>query len=227
MPFDPEAPPQCTYMDALGHWRCIRILGHVGEHDQGVEAMKDLLAEVSGDQTVTGDQTKALARPEVPDLPVHSAPALPDKEPPRLLTPQEIRRIGAMQVEDERVSGITDFLDQQRLVYEDCSKQQLMNALLDRDKTLALEGRQLADGRIQGRLLREFVRGVLSMADHAALRSVGDGTKAGTIEKLLLAMGAEPADLRQIKQDGTTLGNTEREDRDAERTEKWKKETGQ
>lgn len=159
----------------------------------------------------------------VPDLPVHHAPQV-GTERPKILTPEQIRRIGALQVEDERVQGITDFLLEQRRVYRDnYSKEELIEALLDRDRTLALEGRQLADGRIQGRLLREFVRATLNMADHTSLRNVNDGSKAAAIERLLLALGAEPADLRQIKQDGTTLGSADREDKAVERTEQWKK----
>lgn len=155
-----------------------------------------------------------------PDLPVHHAPMLSEDIPrPKILTPTEIRRIGAFQVEEERSLGVDQFVEEQRRVYETCSKEQLLEALLDRDRTTALEGRQLADGRIGGRLLREFVRGTLNMADAAALRRAGDGTQAGTVEKLLSALGAEPADLRQIKQAGTTLGDADREAVQAEKNQ--------
>lgn len=147
-----------------------------------------------------------------PDLPVHHAPVLnADSERPKILTAEEIRRIGALQVEEERSSGLTQFLAEQRGIYEDMSKEQLIEALLARERVLALEGRQLADGRIGGQLLREFVRGLLVQSDHAALRRIGDATKTGQVEQILQALGAPPADASQLKRHGTTLGDADKE----------------
>jgi hypothetical protein len=133
----------------------------------------------------------------------------------RTLTPEEIRRIGALQVKNNRDLSMEQFCDEQRRTYEQLSKEELINLLVERDRGLAAEGRALADGRIQGRILREFVRGVLHMADHSALRSIErDGTKTSLVERLLLAMGAEPADARQLKLHGTTMGRTDDEQDD-------------
>lgn len=129
--------------------------------------------------------------------------------PPRevkILTPTEVRRIGAMQMADIRDLAMEEFCELQRRTYRQVDHERLVELLVERDRALAAEGRQLADGRIQGRLLREFVRGVLAYADHAALRRVGDATRTGKIEEILLALGAEPTELRQLKRHGTTLG---------------------
>lgn len=136
----------------------------------------------------------------------------PPKAEPKTLTPTEIRRLGAMQVADIRDDLMEQFCDQQRLTYEQLPKERLVQLLVERDRGLAAEGRALADGRIQGRLLREFVRGVLNYADHAALRKVGDGTRTGKIEEILKALGAEPTDLRQLRLHGTTLGPEQTEE---------------
>lgn len=130
----------------------------------------------------------------------------PPNIPPKPLTPTEIRRIGAMQQVEYRDLAMEQFCDEQRRVYRDLSEEQLIELLVERDRSLASEGRALADGRVQGKLLREFVRGVLNYADHAGLRRVGDATKTGKIEEILEALGAEPADLRQLRLHGTTLG---------------------
>lgn len=138
---------------------------------------------------------------------VQSTTALEAPPPkPKILSQMEIRRIGAMQVEDLKDEALDKFVEQQREVYQEVSRAELIETLLDRDRQLALEGRQLADGRIGGRLLREFVRGILSGLDSK------DPQK---IERMLLGMGAEPADLRQLRKQGTTLGPEDsQEDRD-------------
>lgn len=131
----------------------------------------------------------------------------------RLLTTQEIRRVGALQVEEQRDEAAGIFLDQQRQGYKDYSKEELIRELVRRDSTSLHEGRALADGRMAGALLREFVRGTLQLADHGSLRAVDrqglrldDGNKTGTIENILRALGAEPADNRTLRLEGHTLG---------------------
>jgi hypothetical protein len=113
------------------------------------------------------------------------------------LTPQQIRRLGALQVEDIADEAMEQFLSQQRAVYEDTSREELIQTLLDRDRNLASEGRAMANGLTGARLLREFVRGVLSAADRA--------DPAG-IERVLQELGAPPADARQLRRDGHMLG---------------------
>lgn len=114
-----------------------------------------------------------------------------------LLTPQQIRRIGALQVEDIRDLALDQFVEQQRAIYDDCSRETLIQTLCDRDRSLASEGRAMANGQTGKVLLREFVRGVLAAADNAdPLR----------FEKTLAQLGAPPADARQIRLHGTTLG---------------------
>lgn len=159
-----------------------------------------------GDEQHNGEQEPQ--EPEVvalddPSVPYSLVPVPPTRAP---LSPSEIRRIGALQVEDQTDQALEQFLEEQKIGYLEQSKENLIAALLDRDKTLALEGRQLADGRIGGRLLREFVRGVLHSLDSKDPRK---------IEKMLQALGAEPADRRQIALHGHTLGpDTTQEERD-------------
>lgn len=124
-----------------------------------------------------------------------------------LLSIDQIRRIGAMQIEDLRDYEIDTFLAQQKNEYDHYAKEELVEELLRRDKRHCLEGRQLADGRTAGRLLREFVRGLLHTADHATLKQIGDdSSKAGQIEIILKALGAEPGDARQLRLRGHMLG---------------------
>jgi hypothetical protein len=113
------------------------------------------------------------------------------------LTPQQIRRLGALQVEDIADEAMEQFLSQQRAVYEDTSREELIQTLLDRDRSLASEGRAMANGLTGARLLREFVRGVLSAADKA------DPMR---LERVLKELGAPPADARQLRRDGHMLG---------------------
>lgn len=112
--------------------------------------------------------------------------------------PQTIRRLGALQIVEEGSRNVDDFLLRQRAVYEQTSREELIETLVARDRQLVYEGRQMADGRIGGRLLREFVRGVLSAADR---------NEPQRIEQILQALGAEPADARQLRLRGTTLGD--------------------
>lgn len=132
---------------------------------------------------------------------------------PRLVGPAELLRLGALTLEQERSDAIESLITDQQQQYREALKQRgpeaLIQALADRDRLLAQTGRDLATGRTQGRLLREFVRGLLQYADHSQLRAIGDATKAGKIEGILVALGAEPTDLQQLKKQGSTLGPLE------------------
>lgn len=132
--------------------------------------------------------------------------------PRRILTSQDILRLGAFTLEQERSEAVLDQLIEQEKVYLQTLKenpQELVKTLLERDKHLLTLGRQVADGRSAGKLLRELLRGLLLAADHASLRAIGDATKTGSIEKILQALGADPADARQLKLHGSTLGPME------------------
>lgn len=131
--------------------------------------------------------------------------------PDHLLSTEEIRRIGAMNVGEEgqvRSHEVDVFLDNQRHQYQAHSKDALIEELLRRDRNALVEGRNLADGKTAGRLLREFVRGVLNVADYADLRKISatSSSKAGLVEHLLQALGADPADARELKRHGHMLG---------------------
>lgn len=145
----------------------------------------------------------------------------PPPELPKALAPAEILRLGALTLQSERSQAVEDLLEEQHAAYQTIARQKhgvalLIHALLDRDRQLAQMGRQIADGRTASRMLREFVRGLLQTADYRAVLAVGDATKTGQIEKVLEALGAEPADLRQLRLHGSTLGELESGEQAAE-----------
>ncbi len=92
-------------------------------------------------------------------------------------------------------------LEDQRHAYLEASREDLIDALLARDRQLANLGRQVADQRTASRLLREFMR--------AALYVAGGKADARQVEETLNKLGAEPADMKQLKQYGSTLGPLE------------------
>lgn len=131
--------------------------------------------------------------------------------PPQPLSPEQILRRGILSLEEESSEAVERLVTEQQETYRQVLKQPggqdlILQALLDRDRQLARTGREMASGRAATKMLREFVRGLLNLADYASVRRVGDATKTGQIEKVLEALGAEPADLRQLKQHGSTLG---------------------
>jgi hypothetical protein len=113
----------------------------------------------------------------------------------------QLRRLGALTLDADRSDAVEHHVMEQRHAYEDASKDQLIETLLDRDRQLLTEGRRLADGTIGGRVLREFMRASLYAADGKA--------NPAMVERVLLTLGAEPADRRQVQRDGSTLGPLE------------------
>jgi hypothetical protein len=127
---------------------------------------------------------------------------------PKVLSPEEILRLGALTLQAERSDAVNDLLMEQHEVYKQASKGELIQALLDRDRQLANMGRQIADGRSATRLLREFMR--------AALYSADGHRDPALVEQALLKMGAEPADARTLALHGSTLGPLESPEQRAE-----------
>lgn len=182
--------------------RCLLKAGHADNHQFGDHG--------SG----WPDAERCIVRygdPDAPQPPVTGLEPVAAPTKPPIPDAQAMRRVGALAVQSERVQAVQDQLVSQRAIYENYGKADLIDALLRRDEQAMLEGRQLADGRIAGRMLREFVRSILGTADAAALRQVEVGAKGGQIERILQALGAEPADLRQLKLAGHTLGRDEAE----------------
>jgi hypothetical protein len=123
---------------------------------------------------------------------------------PTALRPAEILRLGALTLQAEKSEAVEQLLAEQQYTYQGSSKQELIEALLDRDRALANMGRQIADGRTASRLLREFMR--------AALYAAGGKADPLVVERALEKLGAEPADRRQVQRDGSTLGPLEEAD---------------
>lgn len=125
-----------------------------------------------------------------------------DGRPPeaRPLPAAQVLRLGALTLEQEQSVAVERLLEDQRAMYEDCSKGALIEALLDRDRLLAHQGRQIADGRTVGRIAREMIR--------AALYSAGGRPDAQAVQRAIEAF--DPAerevDARQLKLHGSTLG---------------------
>lgn len=143
---------------------------------------------------------------------------------PKTLSPEEILRLGAWTLVEEQSDAVERLITQQQETYRQILREQgpepLLQALLARDRQLAHTGRQLADGRLAGRLLREVMRAQLLGSDHVSLRQIGDATKTGKVEAILEAMGAEPADARQLKLHGSTLGPLESPEEQAAKLKK-------
>jgi hypothetical protein len=119
-------------------------------------------------------------------------------------TPTDLLRLGALTLEEDRAASVEALLTEQehtyRRVLERSGPEPLIAALLERDRHLAQMGRQLADGRTAGRLLREFVRAVLARADLNA---------GSEVERILGELNAEQADARQLRLHGSTTGPLE------------------
>lgn len=130
----------------------------------------------------------------------------------KLLTPQQIRMVGAMNVEAERSHANLDFIEEQKGKYQTYSKDDLIEELARRDATLLQEGRDLSDGKMAGRFLREFVRGILLAADHADIQKLDrqgreiTGSKGAMVENMLRMLGADPLDNRMLRLEGSGLG---------------------
>lgn len=142
---------------------------------------------------------EARTRPPLTDSDYALAPPPPE---PKVLSPQEVLRLGALTLrEEERSEAVELLVTEQEQTYREVLKRQgpevLIQALLDRDRALATTGRQIADGRTANRLLREYMRGVLYAAETGS---------RDRVERLLEALGADPADARQLKAHGSTLG---------------------
>lgn len=127
--------------------------------------------------------------------------------PKKLLSTRDIRMIGAMEHEETRAAGTAQFLADQRHTYEGHSKEHLIEELLRRDAAAINEGRALTDGRMAGRFLREIVRGILHTADAQDLLRIEGAGRHGRIQDVLEILGAECGDRRQIRTEGSLIGD--------------------
>lgn len=109
---------------------------------------------------------------------------------------------GKADIELERGVAVELHLVEQKVVYERFlaagKGDLLVQALLDRDRVIAQMGREIANGKTGGRLLREFVRAALASAE----RLQDPQRLQDFLEE---ALGAETADRRQLRLKGTTL----------------------
>lgn len=140
---------------------------------------------------------------------------------PKALKPDSLLRLGAATLEAERSLAVEELLDDQEATYRRIlateGPEPLIEALLDRDRLLANQGRQLADGRMGSRLLREFVRAVLYQAEAGA--GGGKGQARLLVDQVLQRLGGEVADARQVRMHGSTLGPLESPEAQARRAE--------
>ena len=120
---------------------------------------------------------------------------------PKVLAPEVVLRLGALTLEAEKSDAVEALIADQREAYERCGKDDLIEALLARDRLLGEQGRTIADGRMLSRLTRELVR--------AALYSAGGRPDVGAVQQALEKFGVEPTDLRQLALHGSTLGPLE------------------
>lgn len=118
------------------------------------------------------------------------------------LNPMLAWEAGKAGVHLEREAGVEIHLAEQKTVYERIllagHGARLIQALLDRDRIIAQMSREVANGKMGGTLLREFVRACLADADRAS-----DPQKLQDF--LEQKLGAAKADRRQLREKGTTL----------------------
>jgi hypothetical protein len=153
----------------------------------------------------TPEEIEAALGSAVSDqLPLPEGGEVPDIRPApewTELNPMLAFAAGKESIQLERAANVEIHLAEQKVVYERVLREnpgKLVDALLDRDRIIAQVGREIADGRMGGKMLREFVRAALASADRAA--------DPVAVQKFMeQALGAEKADLRQLKLKGTTL----------------------
>lgn len=131
---------------------------------------------------------RALLAPPAPSAPVG-------------LPPEQLRRVGALTLQEERSDAVAHHLMEQQAAYKGASQEELILTLLDRDRQLLIEGRRLAEGTVGSRVLREFMRASLYASEGKANPQM--------VERVLQTLGAEPADARQLQLHGSTLGRIE------------------
>ena len=168
---------------------------------QGLDQHEVLVYDEDADTV----QTVRLSSLEIL-LDEHTAPP----EPPRVLSAEALLRLGALTVDGDQISALRGILRELEETYRKVltleGPEPLIQGLLDRDTQLAHLGRQVADQKTAGRLLREFMRMALQGSDHASLKRIGDATKTGKIEEVLQLMSGSVADARQLRLHGSTLG---------------------
>lgn len=144
----------------------------------------------------TGFRAQALAEQLSEPVPEVHQPALPDR-----LSPALAFDMGRRSVQLEQSQVLDEHLGEQKLVYESATKDELVQACLDRDRVIAQIGRDLYTGKGGTALLREFVRAQLYAAERGSPEA---------IQKMLQDMfGSQmKADARQLRERGHMLGPT-------------------
>lgn len=143
----------------------------------------------------------------VTTIPVHLQP----------LPPEQMLRLGALTLEQEQSQAIERHLEDQEIAYREAlaryGPEGLITALLERDRLLLNQGRQIADGRTISRIAREMVR--------AALYSAGGRPDVQAVQRVIDQFEGREAleivDARQLKLHGSTLGPLESPERAAEK----------
>lgn len=152
-------------------------------------------------------------------------------EPPkRPLTEQGLMMLGIQFPEGRQPTHeIERHLGEQAAEYGRFSKEQLIEELIRRDRNAIVKGQEIAEGKTAGKLLREFVRGILYQADEADRQVIQNELHSGrgTIDTILKLMGAEPTPKRDLRLNGgTTLGNINQAPPDQPETlEDWQRTT--
>lgn len=152
------------------------------------------------------------------------------KPPKRPLTEQGLMMLGIQFPEGRQPTHeIERHLGEQAAEYEQFSKEQLIEELIRRDRNAIVKGQEIAEGKTAGKLLREFVRGILYQADEADRQVIQNELQPGrgTIDTILKLMGAEPTPKRDLRLNGgTTLGNINQAPPDQPETlEDWQRTT--
>lgn len=105
-------------------------------------------------------------------------------------------------LELDKSLAVQQQLGANRLAYENptVTKEDLIQACLDRDRIIMQLSRDVSEGKLGGRLIGEFVRGILYQMEAA-----GQRVDRLRIEEVVREIGGLPTDRRMIKGKGTGL----------------------
>ncbi len=207
-----------TFDDKIEPMWCRECLTvHRASQDPFKAGLKET-KQAAATMSVTGDQLPEPISPAeaidtdgpyVDEPPFETLPETVPVPASRPLTVHQLLQLGATQPEGRVTSAeLKAHLTHQEQIYNCYSKEELVAELVRRDAGLIRQGQEAADGKMAGRLLREFVRGILYSADQADLSQTQEMlAKGDQIDSILRMLGAEPAPKRDLRVNGgTTLG---------------------
>lgn len=151
------------------------------------------------EQQALSDQLTAPALPGG-DLESAIAQALQEIGERELPSASQVWEAGRQGLELDKGLAVQQQLGANVLAYQHASREDLIQACLDRDRIIIQLSRDVSEGKLGGRLIGEFVRGILYK-----MQAAGERVDALRIEEIVRDIGGPPTDRRMIKGKGTGL----------------------